>query len=501
MSKRTLMPVILNGGPEGSYAVNFTMSLDENYILTAQLIDQDGNALGDEQTVDLPLESVVVGGSYDSQTQSIILTLDNGNEITIPVSGLVSGLQPTIDANNKLNADYIADGTNNKVYTAAEQSKLSGIEAGAEVNVQADWTESDSGSDSFILHKPTLGTMAAESASDYTPTASLGSMAFANTSDYTPTASLATVATSGSYSDLTSKPDLSGYRNVIEMTDLTQAQLADFYTNYATLITQNTYVINGYSFTVSPYKYEYQPGVELLILMSNVAGTVLPTNVYPLGGEMTLNCDLYYLAPNGVLQKDTDNDEFALVTRSQDGSIEAWDSNNQTIVSPNGITINGNSVATTNQIPTVNDSTITIQQNGTTVGSFTTNDSQNQTINLTGGSGGGNQWFGTQNEFDNLSTYDENTDYFIKDKIDYRYDISHTPNLNKYAIKSEVDSKNLEQDVKIATLNGSKFITQQEYDNLTDKQEGVNYFIEGNAVEMVVTFTDQSTATYYVMVD
>lgn len=356
MSKRTLMPVILNGGPEGSYAVNFTMSLDENYILTAQLIDQDGNALGDEQTVDLPLESVVVGGSYDSATQSIILTLDNGNEITIPVSGLVSGLQPTIDTNNKLNADYVADGTTNKVFTAAEQSKLSGIAANAEVNVQADWTESDSGSDSFILHKPTLGTMAAESASDYTPTASLGSMAFANTSDYTPTASLATVATSGQYSDLSG-------------------------------------------------------------------------------------------------------------------------------------------------IPTINDSTITIEQDGVTAGTFTLNQSSNATISLTGGSGGGNQWFGTQNEFDNLSTYDENTDYFIKDKIDYRYDISHKPDLNKYAVKSEVDSKNLEQDSKIATLNGSKFITQQEYDNLANKQEGVNYFIEGNAVEMVVTFTDQSTATYYVMVD
>ena len=38
-------------------------------------------------------------------------------------------------------------------------------------------------------------------------------------------------------------------------------------------------------------------------------------------------------------------------------------------------------------IPTVNDGTLTIQQNGTTVGTFTANQSGNTTINLTGGSG------------------------------------------------------------------------------------------------------------------
>jgi len=44
------------------------------------------------------------------------------------------GLQPTIDSSHKLSADLVEDGTINKVYTATEQSKLSGIEAGAEVN-------------------------------------------------------------------------------------------------------------------------------------------------------------------------------------------------------------------------------------------------------------------------------------------------------------------------------------------------------------------------------
>lgn len=39
-------------------------------------------------------------------------------------------------------------------------SKLEAIAAGAEVNVQADWTEASSGSDAYIKNKPTLGTVA-----------------------------------------------------------------------------------------------------------------------------------------------------------------------------------------------------------------------------------------------------------------------------------------------------------------------------------------------------
>lgn len=152
-------------------------------------------------------------------------------------------------------------------------------------------------------------------------------------------------------------------------------------------------------------------------------------------------------------------------------------------------------------IPTVNDSTITIQQNGTTVGTFTTNDANDTTINLTGG-GGGNSWYGTQAEFDSLTEYDDNTDYFISDKIDYITDIKHKPNLNAYAKKNEVDSKNAEQDLVIAGKMSGRFMTQEEFEALGDNvPEGENYFIEGNTIEMVVTFTDQTTATYNVVVD
>ena len=139
------------------YGASLSLSINSStYVITAQLKDQDNNNLGSAQTVDLPLESVVVNGSYDDVTKKIILTLQNGNTVEFSVADLVSGLQTEITTSNPLSADLITDGTTNKVYTATEQSKLSGIEAGAEVNVQSDWNQSDNTADDYIKNKPAI---------------------------------------------------------------------------------------------------------------------------------------------------------------------------------------------------------------------------------------------------------------------------------------------------------------------------------------------------------
>ena len=58
-------------------------------------------------------------------------------------------------------------GLSSNDYSDNEKNKLSGIEAGAEVNVQADWNQTTSTADDYIKNKPTLGTAAAASASDF----------------------------------------------------------------------------------------------------------------------------------------------------------------------------------------------------------------------------------------------------------------------------------------------------------------------------------------------
>lgn len=83
------------------------------------------------------------------------------------------------DSNFLSDASYVHTDNN---FTTALKNKLEGIESGAEVNVQSDWSQSDNTKDDYIKNKP----------------------------------SLAAVATSGSYNDLTNKPTIPD-----ELADLT----------------------------------------------------------------------------------------------------------------------------------------------------------------------------------------------------------------------------------------------------------------------------------------
>lgn len=126
--KRLLIPIPLSGGmdPSTRYGASLSMTMDEDYVLTISLLDQNNEILS-TQSVDTPIEATVIGGRYDAQTESLILVLQNSDEISIPVSALISGLQEEITAQNPLSADLITDGTNNKVFTAADKEKLANV--------------------------------------------------------------------------------------------------------------------------------------------------------------------------------------------------------------------------------------------------------------------------------------------------------------------------------------------------------------------------------------
>lgn len=97
-----------------------------DYKITATLKNSAGTSIS-TSTIDLPLESVVVNGTYDSTNQKIILTLQNGNTIDIPVGALISGLQSEITSSNKISSDLVDD-TNNthKFVTTSEKSTWNG---------------------------------------------------------------------------------------------------------------------------------------------------------------------------------------------------------------------------------------------------------------------------------------------------------------------------------------------------------------------------------------
>lgn len=96
---------------DSHFARSLEFSVDNStFVLTATLKSANGEILGTPQTVDLPLESVVVNGTYDGTTKSIILTLQNGSMVDIPVGDLVDGLASAADVDKKVDKVNVTSG-------------------------------------------------------------------------------------------------------------------------------------------------------------------------------------------------------------------------------------------------------------------------------------------------------------------------------------------------------------------------------------------------------
>lgn len=130
-------------------------------------------------------------GITDKQTLTGLLN-DLKKEVTAIIPTKTSQLQN--DDNTVKDASYIHTDNN---FSNKDKTKLSGIEEGAKVNVNADWNATEG--DALILNKPTLAAVATSGSYD----------------DLAGKPVLATVATSGSYNDLKDVPD----PTLIEATD------------------------------------------------------------------------------------------------------------------------------------------------------------------------------------------------------------------------------------------------------------------------------------------
>lgn len=98
----------------------------------------DGIATGAQVNV---IEGVNVNGSAVTPTNKIV-------NLTIPTK--LTDL--TNDGNFVTDANYVHTDNN---FTTTLKNKLNGIAAGAEVNVQSDWSVTSTSSDAFIKNKPT----------------------------------------------------------------------------------------------------------------------------------------------------------------------------------------------------------------------------------------------------------------------------------------------------------------------------------------------------------
>lgn len=140
------------------------------------------------------------------------------------------------DSNFVSDASYVHTDNN---FTSAYETKLGGIEAGAEVNVQSDWTEADSTSDAYIQNKPNL----------------------------------ATVATSGDYTDLSNTPSIP-----TKTSDLTNDS---GFIDSSALPTKVSDLTNDSGFTATSWNQIQQSGTKIAEI--DIDGTT--TDVYaPTGG-------------------------------------------------------------------------------------------------------------------------------------------------------------------------------------------------------------------------
>jgi hypothetical protein len=145
---------------------SLSLALDStNYKITLSGTKVDGSTFTVQNVIDLPLESVVVDGSYNNTTKKVVLTLQNGSTVDFSVADLVAGLQSEITSSNKLSADLIQDGTTNKTVTATEKQTWNSAVQPADLAAVA-----TTGAYSDLIDAPTPGPVyyALASAADLT---------------------------------------------------------------------------------------------------------------------------------------------------------------------------------------------------------------------------------------------------------------------------------------------------------------------------------------------
>ena len=176
------------------------------------------------------LATVATSGSYADLTNKPTIPTVNNATLTIQKNGAnVSTFTansasnvtanitvPTTTSELTNNSNFVSDAsyvhTDNN-FTNTLKTKLDGIAAGAEVNVQANWTQANTSADDYIKNKP----------------------------------SLATVATTGSYNDLTNKPTIPTINNGTLTIQKNGTSVATFTANQAGNATANITVPTQFS--------------------------------------------------------------------------------------------------------------------------------------------------------------------------------------------------------------------------------------------------------------
>lgn len=118
--------------------------LEDEFRFKIQLLNENNDVLSTSEEVDLPLESMVISGDYDSATKEVVLILKDGNTVRFSVADLIDGLVSEFDFNSHVNNMdvHIREGERDKwdkVTTAVQPENVkSFINAGENVSIVED---------------------------------------------------------------------------------------------------------------------------------------------------------------------------------------------------------------------------------------------------------------------------------------------------------------------------------------------------------------------------
>ena len=339
----------------------------------------------------------------------------------------------TNDSNFAVDANYVHTDNN---YTTAEKNKLAGIAAGAEVNVQSNWTQTNSSADDFIKNKPSIPTKTSDLTNDsgFITTSAIPTKvsAFTNDAGYlneipddsvglnqldstivnalnninnkANTADLAAVAFSGSYNDLTNRPTIPA-----KISDLTNDSGFITSADYASSATGGVVKItNAFGITMSEsgevkgvvvsgtdYPAMWNDAIVSKGTLENALSTKsfatlsdVPTKTSDLTNDSNFVSNTSYATAStgGVVKVGSGLSITNGVLSTTGGGVAdavEWDNvlNKPTFAT---VATSGsyNDLSNKPTIPTVNDGALIIKKNGINVATFTANQSSKTTADI-----------------------------------------------------------------------------------------------------------------------
>ena len=162
--------------------------------------------------------------------------------------------------------------------------------------------------------------------------------------------------------------------------------LTNYVTNSSLSSTLNNYVTNSsLSSTLSVYALDanvvHKTGTEV-ISGNKVFSKIYTYRIVGNSNNTSMSIDTY------------NSNQNLYIGAGEAGFIQIgnYQNNPEIRLIGNTVTLNGENIATVDQIPTVGNGTITITQGGVSKGTFTTNQSGNTTIDLDAGGGGGSSY-------------------------------------------------------------------------------------------------------------